>query len=320
MPIKLEEPLSTALFSSWDDFILRSGSVYLFGTSFEERSVHPTEWEKKTKEVEFVRVWSEETVHTPSSYCRLEYSNKNERLALRAGDRLSEALGSILGERIYIDITGLSHEVWAPLLRGAINTHKQVQVVYVEPRTYSYSKTPTGSEIFDLSEKIRDILPLPGFTSLVEPKSEDSVIFVPLLGFEGQRLAYVIEKVQPSMKTTIPIVGVPGFRPEYPFHTYLGNRNILRKNDLYTRVRFAVANSASDVFCQLCEIADQHPESLLKIAPIGTKPHALGAILFAIFAQARVELVYDHPIRKLERTKGSANILVYNISCFRMPK
>ena len=315
MPIKLNDPLSTKLYSSWENFTIGEGSIYIFGTSVEARSVHPEQWEEKAKQVEFVRVWSGEAGSTPFSTCRLEYENKSEVLHLRAGDKLAQFIGNIPGERIYIDITGLSHGVWAPLLRASISTHKPLQVVYVEPRSYSFSKTPTEAEIFDLSTEIGDIFPLPGFSSLVEPSDEDAVIFVPLLGFEGHRLAYVLEKVQPPIKTTFPIIGVPGFRLEYPFHTYLGNRNILMKNNLFTRVRFAVANSASDVFYQLVEIAAQYPGYLLKIAPIGTKPHALGAILFAIYAEKHVELIYGHPIRKPKRTSGSANILVYNVSC-----
>jgi len=315
MPIKLSNPLSTKLYSSWENFTPSVGSIYIYGTSIEARSVHPEQWEQKTKHVEFVRVWSEETGDTPFSTCRLEYGEKSQVLHLRAGDNLTQFISDIPGTQIYVDITGLSHGVWAPLLRASVNAHKSLHVVYVEPKSYSFSKTPTEAEIFDLSTEIRDIFPLPGFSSFVEPKTEDDIIFVPLLGFEGHRLAYVLEKVQPPIKTTFPIIGVPGFRPEYPFHTYLGNRNILMKNNLFTRVRFAVANSASDVFHQLCEIATQYPGHLIKIAPIGTKPHALGAILFAIHEDKNVELVYDHPIRKPKRTSGSANILVYNVSC-----
>lgn len=317
MPIKLSNPLPTKLYTGWGEFIPSQDSIYLFGTSVEARSIHPEDWEAKAGHVKFVRVWSpDETQSTVFSTCRLEYENKDEVLQLRAEKELIEAIRNIPGECIYLDITGLSHSIWAPLLRAAIRTGKPVNVVYAEPGSYSYSRTPTEAEIFDLSAEIRDVLPLPGFTSLVEPAHEDEVVFIPLLGFEGRRLAYVLEKVQPPMETTIPIVGVPGFRMEYPFHTYLGNRNILKIKNLYVRVRFAVANSASDVFYQLGEIAEEYPGYLMKIAPIGTKPHALGAILFAIYTKRPVELVYDHPIRKARRTIGSANILVYNVSCY----
>ena len=89
---------------------------------------------------------------------------------------------------------------------------------------------------------------------------------------------------------------------------------MLAKNNLHVRIRHIMANSAFDAFYLLRDIAETYPQHTLKIAPIGTKPHALGAILFAFWAKRPVEVVYDHPIRKSNRTMGSANILVYDVS------
>ena len=139
------------------------------------------------------------------------------------------------------------------------------------------------------------------------------VLFVPFLGFEGHRLAYVLEQVQPPGRNIVPIIGVPGFMPEFPFHTYLGNRNILARGNLHTQIRHVMANSAFDAFYLLQEIALEYPQHTLKIAPIGTKPHALGVVLFTLSTKRSVEIVYDHPIRKPNRTIGSAKILVYEI-------
>ena len=55
---------------------------------------------------------------------------------------------------------------------------------------------------------------------------------------------------------------------------------------------------------------------LMKIAPIGTKPHALGAFLFPLKTSRRVEFVYDFPIRKRNRTIGTGKVFVYRISEF----
>jgi len=282
----------------------------------ESRSIHPEAWEKKINDVKFVRVWvDEENGKDIPSSCRIQHGQVSEILKLRGEKFITEYITNLGGDTIYLDITGLSHAIWAPLLKSAIMTKKRVEVVYAEPRSYSFSKTPTEAEIFDLSTQIRDIAPIPGFSSLKEPLNEESVVFVPLLGFEGRRLAYVFEKVQPPSNTTIPIIGVPGFRMEYPFYTYLGNRNILNIPKINNRVRYAVANSASDIFYQLNEISELYPKHLMKIAPIGTKPHALGAILFALNSKKSVELIYDHPIRKERRTAGSGNILVYSVNC-----
>ena len=186
-------------------------------------------------------------------------------------------------------------------------------VVYVEPGAYRFSLTPTEGEIFDLSERIIGISPLPGFASLTDP-SEDDFCFVPLLGFEGARLAYILENVQPPGGKIFPVIGVPGFEPEYPFYTYHGNRLPLSETRAWRNVRFAKANCPFSLFYTLQQIAREYPRDTLKIAPIGTKPHALGAVLYTLASSTPVELVYDHPIRKAMRTSGTARLLLFHVS------
>ena len=319
MPSPLEEPLLTRLYEDWGSFELEQGSTFIHGTSAEERSIHPPTWERTANGVNFLSFSSFENSNGNSadrdfSHCAAEISGSQIILQLRSGNQLRDFFSQIHSEIIYLDITGLAHHVWAPLLRAAIGASKQIYVVYVEPRTYRFSRTPTEAEIFDLSETIHGISPLPGFSVLGEPEDEESVLLVTFLGFEGHRLAYVLEQVQPPGKNIVPIIGVPGFMPVFPFHTYLGNKNILATGTLHTQVRHIMANSAFDAFYTLQKIVADYPEHVLKIAPIGTKPHALGAILFAIWTNESVEIVYDHPIRKANRTIGSANILLYDIN------
>ena len=315
MPSPTEKPLLTRLYEDWESFELEQGSTFVHGTSVEERSIHPTTWELAAKGVNFLSFSSfENSPERDFSLCTADLDGSTRNLQLRSRNQLRDFFSRIESKVIYLDITGLPHHVWAPLLRAAVATSKQVSVVYVEPRTYTFSRTPTEAEIFDLSEAIHGISPLPGFSVLSEPEDEELVLFVPFLGFEGHRLAYVLEQVQPSGKKIIPIIGVPGFIPVFPFHTYLGNKNILARGTLHTEIRLIMANSAFDAFYLLQEISAGYPDHTLKIAPIGTKPHALGAVLFTLLTDRPVEIVYDHPIRKPNRSTGSANILVYEIN------
>ena len=315
MPSPIDKPLFTKLYEEWKSFVLEPGSTFVHGTSVEERSSHPTTWELAAKGVNFLRFSSLENLPSRDfSHCTAEIGGSAITLQLRSGNQLRDFFSKIKSKIIYLDITGLPHHVWAPLLRAALGTSKQVSVVYVEPRTYTFSRTPTEAEIFDLSEAIHGISPLPGFGVLSEPENEELVLFVPFLGFEGHRLAYVLEQVQPPGKKIVPIIGVPGFMPVFPFHTYLGNKNILAQGTLHTAIRHIMANSAFDAFYTLQDISTDYSDHTLKIAPIGTKPHALGAVLFTLWTDRSVEIVYDHPIRKPNRSTGSANILVYEIN------
>lgn len=314
MPIRIDRPLLAKLYSGWNSFHLNAGSTYIHGTSPEERSVHPPAWEESANDVTFVRLSSLENTRSRDFLrCNAELHGVVNTLHLRSNKQLHAFFSELQSRIVYLDITGLPHHVWAPLLRAAVAVLKEVSVVYVEPRSYTFSPTPTEAEIFDLSEAIHGILPLPGFGVFNEPEDEESVLFVPLLGFEGHRFAYVLEQVQPPIRNVFPIIGVPGFMPEFPFHSYLGNKNILAHSNLHTRIRHGIANSPMDAIYLLQDITMDYPKHLLKVAPIGTKPHALGAVLFALSSSRPVEIVYDHPIRKANRTMGSANILVYNI-------
>jgi hypothetical protein len=186
--------------------------------------------------------------------------------------------------------------------------------VYVEPKRYTLSDTPTEGDLYNLSEKIRGIKPLPGFAVL--RREVDDACFVPLLGFEGTRFAHVLEQVQPSAEQTFPIVGVPGFRAEYPFIAIRGNQVQLEQDRYWLSIRLAAANCPFDVFHVLRDIYEACVGDFLKISPIGTKPHGLGAILFALSAPQHVELIYDNPVRTSQRTTGEARLCLYDVGTF----
>jgi hypothetical protein len=302
-----DEPLLT-ITTTVDSFMPEPGSTYVYGSSGEERSAHSAEWQSRTSGVQFLRI-----IEQNRSDFTADVSDVSAHFMLRSRDQLRDFWSHSTSQTIYLDITGLAHHVWAPLLRAAISLNKRLIGVYVEPGDYRPSSTPTEGEIFDLSERIEGIAPIPGFARLAEARESESC-FIPLLGFEGTRFSFLIENVQPQGTKIFPIIGVPGFRPEYPFYTYQGNKGSLLSTRAWKNVRYAQANCPFSLFYTLKEIASLFPRDILKIAPIGTKPHALGAVLFALASSRTVELVYDHPIRKPTRTAGKSRLLLYELS------
>jgi hypothetical protein len=287
-------------------FVPAANSVYLYGQSAEERSSHVLDWRDRARDVDFVRI-------TEADEMSIQVQGSADRVALRSDIQLERLCGSnAKATRIYIDITGLPHHVWAPIVRSAIAIRKHTAVVYVEPGSYTKSAVPVEGEIYDLSSKIVGISPIPGFSFLSE-KGQGNV-FVPLLGFEGTRLAYLIEQVQPSNDRIVPILGCPGFKPEFFYESYFGNKRPLQQTEAWRQIRYVAANCPFSCFYELRQIALEHPLSTLMIAPIGTKPHALGAVMFHLTSDNPVELVYDHPIRKPGRTTGKDRLLVYYVS------
>ncbi|HWA54872.1 MAG TPA: hypothetical protein VG816_11925 [Solirubrobacterales bacterium] len=308
----LNQPTLSELYPKLDDFQPVPDSVYVFGTTPEERSAHSQDWENRATGVEFIRLAEE-----IDNVAKFTWNGEEASLTLRNSAALREFWSNFSGRVFYLDITGLGHHVWAPLLRAAGEVGGDIRVVYVEPTDYTQSAAPTEGEIFDLSEKITGIAPLPGFASFrIAP--EDDFVLVALLGFEGTRFAYLLEMVQPPADHVIPLVGAPGFRPEYPFYAYHGNQSPLLDTRGWAAVKYVTANCPFQMFATLKEIEDS-ASAPIKIAPIGTKPHSLGAILYAISRQGDVELVYDHPVRTAKRTRGASRALIYHVSSLMVP-
>lgn len=308
MRYRIEEPLFTRILT--DVTVLRPapGSLYITGTSSEERSTHLLQWEAGCPDVRFMRVGTANR-STITATVGLE----QHAVGLRSSDGLRQLLERQAKTATYLDITGLPHHVWAPLLRTIRSRPEPAFVVYVEPGDYRFSASPTAVTLFDLSEKIEGIAPLPGFVTLRARPVRDS-LFLPLLGFEGARLAFMLEVVQPERENIFPIVGVPGFRPEYPSYTYLGNRLQLSETRAWQNVRFAAANCPFAVYHVIAAVSASWPGRQIQLGLIGTKPHALGAILYCLDHPNDTELLYDHPIRRAQRTEGISRVCLYDLS------
>lgn len=313
MELLRDRPLLTDVYDSASAFAPEPFSTYLFGSSPEDRFGHISEWSPRSQNVFFLQIQKQ----TSSDFTYVE-KGEAKTVALRSERQLSafwQYAASQSSGPVYLDVTGFAHHVWAPLLRSGLQQSRRLNVVYAEPSKYRFSIAPTEGEIFDLSERIQGIAPLPGFASLAT-RSQDMTCFVPLLGFEGIRFAFLIEQVQPLVTKTFPIIGIPGFRIEFPFFSYQGNRLPLLETSAWKNVRYSAANDPFSLFYSLEDIARQHPSDRLQVALIGTKPHSVGAVMYALSRPNAVELVYDHPVRKAERTEGTARLLVFHVSTF----
>jgi len=223
------------------------------------------------------------------------------------------ALHGLFSSRVaYIDISGLAHHVWAPLIRAGLKSVDILYAVYAEPDSYKAHPSPASTTLYDLSEGFRGLEPLPGFANLAGPARDAASIFVPFLGFEGPRARYLAMSLDPLPKV-IPVVGVPGFRLEYPQVAVVSNQEFLSENNAYSEIRFARASCPFEAYSVLDEIRRDNPGSFLYLAPVGTKPHALGVVWYAIEHSSDTEIMYDHPRRKPNRTEGVGLVHVYKL-------
>lgn len=227
-------------------------------------------------------------------------------------DELRAFLASLDG-LVAIDLTSLEHRIWAPFIRTLIEMDVRCVALYAEPDDYRRSDDVPGA-VYDLSTT-KGIEPLPGFARLTR-RTDEQGYFAPLLGFEGARLGHIFDQEDVDAVNTSPVIGLPGFRIEYPTYTYLANRDILELDRMDRRVEFARASCPFEAYRAIERIHGRAGRKHLRVAPIGTKPHALGAVLYAIRHSSTVELIYDHPVRAKGRTRGSRGIYVFEVSDF----
>lgn len=301
-------------FTSWYHdplgFSPKDGSIYVArDQGIEDRASHAARLQIASN-ITYISVIAEERT---SVTVRIGASGV-QAYPLRSANQLGRFWAQFAGRDAYIDITGLRHHVWMPLLRTSLSADVRTHVVYVEPEEYQASVNPTEGQIYDLSEKVEGVEPIPGLASF--SRVTDNMVFIPLLGFEGTRVAHLLEQIQPAVDRVFPVIGIPGFRAEYPFFTYLGNRVALQQSDSWRQVRFADASCPFSLYWALERLANEESGCHMKIAPVGTKPHAVGALLFVIGNTGQREIIYDHPIRKAKRTSGASRLLVYDIDGF----
>lgn len=251
-----------------------------------------------------------EVLASSPSHVTLRRGGNTEDIALNDDNTLGAALA--IRAATYIDISGLPHHVWAPLIRAGFRSMQTLYATYVEPDSYKRHPSPTSRTEFDLSEGFRGIEPLPGFAKLRGPEDEKDSVLVALLGFEGNRARHVALALDPVPRIYA-IVGVPGFRIEYPQITHASNEDFLSEHRAHANIRLARASCPFESYEALGELHRDCGGRYMYIAPIGTKPHALGAICYALKNPDTTEIMYDNPVRKPGRTEGVRTFHIYKL-------
>ena len=303
--------LYTKRYINANDFSLIDNSVYIYSKSPEERSFCTIDvLKRKCQNIKYLEIEYNEDDSIVAN-------GANTKHYLRDSISMCSLLEMYNLPVIYIDTSGLNARISASLLRNAVLIAEkrkiEINIIYTEPNTYKVDLFNSHGFFQHISEKIGGIEPLPGFASII-PNTE-KIKFVALLGFEGGRFTYITEQIQLPKDSITPVVGVPGFRIEYPFVALLGNKLPLEETESWNNIEYAAANSIVDAFFLLKKILKKPPiDYKLIIAPIGTKPHVIAAILLAIKFPEQVEIIYDNPERKNKRTEGTGLINVCNIN------
>lgn len=228
---------------------------------------------------------------------------------------LSKISPEYVARKIAVDATTLGVSELLYILRWALRVELKANIIYAEPKSYPSVFDATsdyGRHHFNLSTSSVGYRALPGFTRTTSTVKKSHL--VALLGFERVRLGQLLQNDEGAfIEAVTPIFGVPSFRPSFDKHS--AYQNIDRLVKVSDKPEFCSANNPFETFRKLKFIKKCLPGKVLNIAPIGTKPMAIGACLFILSnLNENVGLMYDHPINSKGRSTGVTKLHLYEIS------
>lgn len=193
------------------------------------------------------------------------------------------------GKKILIDISTFIKPYFYCLLKLLIQVCSltEVYVTYTEPESYG---KPLQEHV-TFTRGLDRVGEIPAFNGFIDIDKKNMLII--MLGFEGQRALEVLRSVQPDK--TLAINGFPAYRPEFKDVSLISNTLVIREGECFPELQYS---SASDPFETYRTLAKLHKDWSnyynFSIAPLGTKPMALGACLFALQC-ADTRLIYAYP-------------------------
>jgi hypothetical protein len=205
--------------------------------------------------------------------------------------------------RILIEATTLSFPEIVYVVHAASKAKVQeMRLVYVEPNDYrrKIKGSLCNHRDFVLSDN-RRFQSIPMYQSNLQELDLGRAVF--FVGYEGARLGQALEQIEilQSWKKNV-VFGVPAFEAGWEIDAMANNVQHIGDQD---QVMYAAAASAEAAYRLLSDLRMRDKEGLpILIAPLGTKPHSIGAALFLIEHESmdQAVLLYDHPTKSSGRS------------------
>lgn len=171
------------------------------------------------------------------------------------------------------------------LLQGRFSLNI-VNVFYTEPFSYYFPEKIFTS--YKSSKGPLSILEIPGYSG--KEQRGDKRLLIILLGFDGDLAKEICEDITPSEINLVNCF--PGYIPKYKDISLIANEKLSSNPD--NKILYSQADNPFEIYNLLTHIASSHKDYFINIAPLGTKPMALGACLFSL-SNKNVRVVYPFP-------------------------
>lgn len=221
---------------------------------------------------------------------------------------LSEFFKKLTASSVLIEATTLGF-VEILYIVSALNecpTVSCINFLYIEPEQYNELDSVESPlpHSFSLSKSLGQLIPLPGFTKNFVRKNFRTHLMA-FLGFEASRLGRVLEDDEGAGISKFSVgIGIPAFVPGWENHTMDCNIAYL-DHPSREDITFFSANNPQTAFDAITAVAESLGEAeRIVIAPFGTKPAGIGAIIYAVANPEMCGIIYDHPLRQKDRSKG----------------
>jgi len=195
----------------------------------------------------------------------------------------------ISNSKILLDISTMTKPYFFIIIQYLINEKKctSLHLAYTEPQ--SYYQLQEGGYLFTRGTSRSSNIP--AYSGMKDVSKKTALVI--LLGFEGERSSEVVRSVDPDV--TIPVNGFPAYMPKFKDISLLQNEEILKEPETLYNLRYAPAKDPFETKIVLEEIyAEYRDHYNICISPLGTKPMALGACLFAL-KHPDVSVIYPYP-------------------------
>jgi hypothetical protein len=181
-----------------------------------------------------------------------------------------------------------------------------IYVFYTEPKSYLFPKGLFKS--FHSCSGPLSIEEIQGYSGFESRGAKRKLVI--LLGFDGDLSKEINEDISPN--NTIVVNGFPSYIPKFKDISLIANEKHVSDHNI--EVCYARANNPFEVYNLLQAIKDNDGEdTFINIAPLGTKPMALGACLFALH-NPNVRIVYPMPENyKNKYSDKSWNSWIYDL-------
>ena len=211
---------------------------------------------------------------------------------------------------IGIDISCMPIPYFAQILRFLYKRYekKTITVYYTEPSHYNLNK------LFDFSayEGEIDIKVIPGYEGKSSQINETQRIVFYLMGFEVSYMNKLIpQEINPD--SIAPINGFPSYFPKYKDISLVNNNGNFFEKDI--DLTYTEANNPFETFNQMLLLSAKNSTYCIDIIPVGTKPMALGACLFALKnGNTDCRMIFPFPTEyNTQQSSGNGTVWEYAI-------